>query len=497
MAYFPHAYQKMMVASAATPFLTGSGSNNTLNLAKGQVGVVDPKTNNLVALSAGSLYAGGLKMIYLAQGSFYETDKLGSSLHGGYQETVKSKGINPKYVSAFYLTKPANPVAHVVMVKPTTNCDSIACDTTYRLRVDVKGSPALRFLTHNLYQTVDAYSGCCDASDNTIDPMVLLLQWKERINESLILNQFVNAQVFNVVSNAGTTTGVNAISTTTTTATFDLTSYTNIETDQYVTGTDIPVGSVVTAINGTTSLTITFPEQASAPAVADFNGMTGLKFYSPVDTAFADYAPVTGPTNPDTNDCFLVLTGTYMDTTFGDCSFSPKDHVEYQPIEIYTSVVEQTNVPCDTACFGKGGVITAPETSVITAGGAYVLQQAKQGKGFGETVIREYILDKEYRQEPWKQDPRMREVLGNTTLGDINRGVNSKYAAFHILHSVPRNSNPSGTMDNDQYLVKIVFPLTPGASLPASATAFKTFMNDYLADAGNPIVCVDEFGATV
>jgi hypothetical protein len=475
MAYFPHAYQKMLVASAATPFLNGNGTNNTLSLAKGQVGVVNPKTNLLVDIdgtpTSATLFGQGLNMIYLAQGSFYETDKLGSSLHGGYQETVKTKGINPKYVSAFYLTKPADPVAHIVMVKPTTNCDSIACDTTYRLRVDVKGSPALRFLTHNLYQTVDAYSGCCDTSDSNIDPMVLLLQWKERINESLILNQFVNAQVFNVVSNTGTTTAFDAISTTTTTATFDLTDYSNTAIGQRVTGTDIPVGSVISAINGTTSITITFPEQASAP--------------------------VTANNDEDVNDCFLVLTGTYMDTTFGDCSFSPKDHVEYQPIEIYTSVVEQTNVPCDTACFGKGGVITAPATSAITAGGTYVLQQAKQGKGFGETVIREYILDKEYRQEPWKQDPRMREVLGNTTLGDINRGVNSKYAAFHILHSVPRSSNPSGTMDNDQYLVKIVFPLAPGAALPASAITFKTFINTYLAAAGNPISCVDEFGAAV
>jgi len=52
-------------------------------------------------------------------------------------------------------------------------------------------------------------------------------------------------------------------------------------------------------------------------------------------------------------------------------------------------------------------------------------------------------------------------------------------------------------MDNDQYLVKIVFPLTTGASLPASVTSFITFMNDYLVDAGNPIKCVDEFGVSV
>ena len=486
MAYFPHAYQKMLVASSGTtPFLTGNGTRKTTDLAAGQVGAVDPKTHKLIDLTQGNT----ADMFYLAQGSFYQTDVLGSSLHGGYQETVKTKGINPKYVSAFYLTKSANPVNHILMVKPTTDCTSIACDTTYRLRVDVKGSPALRFLTHNLYQTVDAYSGCCDGSDSNIDPMVLLLQWKERINESLILNQFVEASVFNFAVTTGS--NGNDATFTTTTAAFVLDSANGVAVGQRVTGTGIPVGSVVKTLSGT-NITIEFPALAAAPAGSTLNNKNDLKFYSPVTTAFADYAPETAG-DADSNDCFLVLTASYMDTTFGDCSFSPKDHVEYQPIEIYASVVEQTNVPCDTACFGKGGVITNPTTSIITAGGAYVLQQAKQGKGFGETVVREYILDKEYRQEPWKQDPRLREVLGNTTLGDVSRS--GKYWALHILHSVPRNSNPSGTMDNDQYLVKIVIPAT--LSSENEVTAFIDFINDKLAAANNPIVCVDEFGAAV
>lgn len=495
MAYFPHAYQKMLVASAGTPVLTGNGTRKTIDLADGQIGVVDPKTHKLVDLTnAATLFSGGLNMVYLAQGSFFATDKLGSSLHGGYQETVKSKGINPKYVSAFYLTRSANPVNHILMVKPGTNCTSIACDTTYRLRVDVKGSPALRFLTHNLYQTVDAYSGCCDSTDSNIDPMVLLLQWKERINESLILNQFVNAQVWNKTVATGTT-NANAIGTpTTTSATFALDSYTSVATGQYVTGTNIPVGSKVTNVNVGTSITITYPEVAVAPTAASFNDKNDLVFYTEVTTAFSEYSAATGNA-ADTNDCFITLTASYMATEFADCSFSPMDHVEYQPVEIYASVVEQTNIPCDTACFGKGGVITTPTSAVLAAGtaGAYVLQQAKQGKGFGETVVREYILDKRYRQEPWNQDPRLREVLGNTTLTDVSR--TTKYWAIHILHSVPRNSNPSGTMDADQYLIKIVIPETNGAA--ASVKSFVDFMNDYLAAAGNPLLCTDEFGVAV
>lgn len=433
-------------------------------------------------LAATPTYA-QLPLAYLAQGSFHTSDKLGSSLHGGYKETVKSKGINPKYVSSFYYVAPKTPVQHILMVKPGTNCTNIACDTTYRLRVDVKGSPALRFLTHNLYQTVDAYSGCCDTLESNIDPMVLLLQWKERINESLILKDFVNAKVWNKIAATGTTSATTTP--TTTSASFGLDSYTGVVEGQYVTGTNIPAGSKVTTVNGTTSITITYPEVAVAPVTADFNDKNNLVFYTEVTTAFSAYTPVTSNNDEDVNDCFITLTGAYSNTNFLDCSFSPMDHVEYQPIEIYASVVEQTDIPCDTVCFGKGGVVTAPTSAVLAAGtaGAYVLQQAKQGNGFGETIVRELILSNRYMQEPWQQDPRLREVLDDTTLSSgITRG--NRYGAYYILHSVPRKSNPSGTLDADQYLIKI-----PVSARSTGAGSFESFMNAWLAAAGSEVSC--------
>ena len=50
----------------------------------------------------------------------------------------------------------------------TECCKTFLCGETYSLRVDVKGSPAMRFLNHNAYATVDAYTGCCP--DNIITP---------------------------------------------------------------------------------------------------------------------------------------------------------------------------------------------------------------------------------------------------------------------------------------------------------------------------------------
>jgi len=168
MAYFPHAYQKMLVATnGTTPFPTAVGS--TTALLAGQVAVVNALTNLTIDTTVAPVYGGGageFSQVYLAQGSFHTNDKIGP-FHGGYKETVKSKGINPKYVSDFYVTEPANAVNNVIEVCQS-NC-KINCETMYDLRVDIKGSPALRFLNHNVYQTLSAYSGCCVLSGtNTV-----------------------------------------------------------------------------------------------------------------------------------------------------------------------------------------------------------------------------------------------------------------------------------------------------------------------------------------
>lgn len=54
-------------------------------------------------------------------------------------------------------------------VLPNTECcKEFLCGETYYLRVDIKGSPALRFLNHNAYYNAEAYTGCC--ADDTIAP---------------------------------------------------------------------------------------------------------------------------------------------------------------------------------------------------------------------------------------------------------------------------------------------------------------------------------------
>lgn len=444
MAYFPHAYQKMFVATAASnPFTSGNGTLTTTALTAGQVSIVNSKTNKLLDLTSTPTYA-TTPMVYLAQGSFHTTDKLGP--HGGYQETVKSKGINPKYVSKFYVVEPAAMKQNIVDVSGA-GCQ-MTCGTTYRLRVDIKGSPALRFLTHNLYRTLDAYTGCCavEGTVNYVDQNVVFLQWADQLNEYPTTQAFVQAKVWNL---AGSTTTTLA---TTNANTITLTSRVNFQVGARVVGAGIPDNTYVTVASGTTTGVVTLSNNVTVASGAT------IKSFAPITTA--TYTPVTGASIA-TQDSFLELTGAYVDTVFGNCSFAPTDHVEYQPIQIYTSVTDDKGNPCLTTCF------TTRE-----------IQGAYQGKGYGETLVRELILDKRYRQEPWEQDPRMREVLNDTTLTEIDR-TKKDYYTYHILHSVPRKANPSSTMDNDQYLIKIV--------CAARNANFETYLNTLLTSSGNDV----------
>ena len=97
------------------------------------------------------------------------------------------------------------------------------------------------------------------------------------------------------------------------------------------------------------------------------------------------------------------------------------------------------------------------------------------------------ILDKEYRQESFYVDPRMREVLGDTSLSEVSR--TGKYGSYYILHSVPRKSNPSGTMDSDQYLVRIAIP--EATYTAQTVTDFEAWVEALMVSAGNPLVFED------
>jgi len=436
----------------------------------------------------------------IAQGSYFTQDKIGP-VHGGYQESVKSKVINPKYISRVIKVNAKTPVNQVVKVSVGAG---VTTDSTYRLRLDIKGSPALRFLNHQLYRTIDAYTGCANTTNPTYvkDAVSTLLLWKDAINSYPTIKDMVQARVYKLAYSASAASGTSSI--TTTSATIANTAFTTgngVAVGQKVVGTGIPANAFVTTLTSGTSVVITFPTQSVAPTITT----PSVKFYNDVYSAAGVVAYIpntqsetgvggnlvkglgipTGLTStvyvPDaeaasiTTDAHIELTVAYMETKFGTCTFTPTDKYDIEPLIIYASVVDEDGDPCS----GNPFVANTTDATGIAATTPYLsshgfeVQKPVQAFGVGETVLRELILDGRYLQNAYPDSSRvesfrMREIEADPALSTISR--TGYYDRVMILHNVPRFYNPTATFDNDQYLIVVHVPKG------TDTTAFTNFL---------------------
>ena len=415
MAYFNHAFQKAFVGTDGfTDLANGQlGTPNNI-LATGQFAFVDPKTWDLVNVNTAPA---GCCPLILASGSLYERDKIGS--HGGYLESNKSKIINPKYINRFYRVDPNIAQQNVIHIgdTPFTNgtgaCErEFLCDETYSLRIDVKGSPALRFLNHNAYLTVDAYTGCCPAGSIApvaVDGTLVMIEWAQAIVGQELPNTIVDS-ARTVISPF--------------------------------------VFPVVTAENKSLWYKPGTVTAGLVPPAGYTIGGTWDNYVSPGHVA-GDFAGIT-------------LFGAYVGTDFNDCTFQTSDFFEKEPVKLYASLVDYNGAPCEFE-----GLCVETECEGL------------QAMGLGESVLRDVILSERYRQNFFATDFRIREVTqGNQLLNVIDR--NSFYTRYYLQHSVPRFNNPTGTFDNDQYLLEVI---TDGQD-----TDFEDFVADWTANCGQ---CVD------
>ena len=167
MAYFNHAFVKSFVVSDV---VTTDG-NATSAFAAGHIGLVDSSDWKSIATANGTLGDNGL--LYLVQGNYLTNDSLGNNPgHGGYSESNKSKGINPKYITGLWKSACVDPVKAPASVSIGKSCSP--CGETQYVRVDIKGSPALRFLNKNIYAIGDSGSVCCVDGQTHVDPGVAL-----------------------------------------------------------------------------------------------------------------------------------------------------------------------------------------------------------------------------------------------------------------------------------------------------------------------------------
>jgi len=420
--YFNHAFRKTFLISDNGTVINRLTSGNTTDLTPGQIGFFSAKDN--VAFTDG----GSGKPFIIAQGSYFVKDKISPYL-GGYSESVKSKVINPKYITRVFTacsTPPENQIKDICVC-------NLECGKTYNLRTDLKGSPALRFLSHNIYKTLAAYTGCCTADCSAtctgalVDPTTVNINWATQIINDPILSQFLQVTK--------------------------------------ITDWD---GGVVAEMG-----------QGGITTQAEF--LAAIKEY------VSSFDPTS--TNAATDQSCMRVAVAYVDTKFQYCTFTPTDFYELQPLNMLFSMTDETGDPCNVQCFEVSGQYAADGSIPLPYGGG--TQPGAQAQGLGETVLRELILAGRYRQEAYPDSSRveslrMREIEANPVLATVDR--QGFYNSVNILHSVPRFNNPTGTFDNDQYLLTFYF------EDGINAASFVDQLAAILA-AANPQVEVEHFSA--
>lgn len=430
MAYFNHAFQKVFLGTQLsavnpnvnlvngfiiTPGIPSVALGNTVGAANtiygpGSYGFFDP--NTWLSVDS-SFFTGNCCPLVLASASLLANDKIGP-FHGGYKESNKSKMINPKYLQRIYRVDTCVPQQAVISIGNTPQtaipglpvdnfqggttqsqcCFEFLCGETYYLRVDVKGSPALRALNHNAYQNIYAYTGCCaNPTPDVVDSTLVMIAWADMIINNAYLKPFVMPVVYDEAGVAWYAPG--------TTVTLD--------------GTNTPV----------------LPSQWW--------------------TAYVSTGHVVGAC------AGMRLFGAYVETKFGNCSFQVTDFFEKEPVRIYASLVDYTGDPC-----------------VFEGICVYNDCRGVQGMGFGEQVVRDLILSESYLKNFFATDIRIREITqGDQILNSVSR--NALYTRYFILHSVPRFNNPTGTFDNDRYMLDIIVS-EPNPAVPVGNPALEAFL---------------------
>ena len=466
MAYFNHAFNKTFIADSTL----ATAGTATSALTAGQVALVSDATWASVALP-GAPGIGALG--YVVQGSFYTKDTIGNNPgHGGYQESVKSKGINPRYITRLWQANCQTATQATASLSLGSAC--APCGKTQFMRIDVKGSPALRFLNHNAYAIADSANVCCIDGQEYIDPTLILGVMAEMALSDPLIKPFVAEGDLMGVETATLSGGVGysvttgaASAATTVSPAGGSGAKINILT---VSGTGViltysfasvgkgyAVGDVLSVVDSgsTTDATLTITALTAGGIISNSTNAAGAVTQGVYTIAQAqgkaasgNYVPSTDPNGTVKVTATVEFVGAYVDTVFGNCSFDTRDHYNAEPVEIIVSELDETGNPCNDC-----GVATQTPGS---------MQQTQ-----GEEVVRELIMSERYRQSPYNQgnkdSARFREIeMSDELLSSVDRSAT--YKGYYIQHSVPRFNNPSGVFDNDQYVYKVYVKCSDAAA---------------------------------
>ncbi len=301
MAYFNHAFCKSFLSKSYDT----AGGTTTDSLGVGEVAIVGESDWTSIATAA--LGTSTEKHLVLVQGSLRTNDNIGNNPgHGGYAESVKGKAINSKYISRLAKSTCNALVQPGASIQVAADC--APCGENLFLRIDVKGSPALRFLNHNAYAVGDSSGDakanggdltgiCCADGQDFLDPAVALAAAMQMVLADPLISPFVAAD----------TAGAGEI--------------------VQVGGTNAGTWTIDDVVNGTGGFT------AVTDPVAD--GITSVT---------------------------ANVIGAYVDTTFGTCSFDTRDHYEKEPVTVIMSILDETGDPCNDCGVATSTPGTMPET---------------------------------------------------------------------------------------------------------------------------------------
>jgi hypothetical protein len=423
---FPYAFRKAYLAkpSAGTLLVQTSGTTDTIQA--GEFGLCTCPNG----IEGSFISAAQTTPVKLVTGSWYPQDKI-APFYGGLQAPYYSKVIDFRRVTRFIqsLAQPAQ--QQIVSIGWDQTSGSTVgpvfyCGTAYNLRLDFLGSPALRLLNHQIYVNVPAWGGCCGTdcssgcTSTAVDAACIMLQWSDFLRYGTY-NPGIGAPAMN--SNAG----------------------------------EIP-----------------YLTQFFQPAVLVQTGATATQVYSALDLQAAQAGTYGTPAQnaaviaagaytcntatPASVVASFQLTGSYVDTKYGNCTFTPSDYFEIEPIFCHASLATQDFSPC--------AFNTTINTSVPNM--FKELQPAKYPKGLGEQVIRELIESERYRQNPFPDSVRvdslrMREIEGFNWLTDnVNR--QGYYDVIGIAYNISRPDNSQQVHDDDQYFELIFMPTGTNAT---------------------------------
>ena len=487
MAYFNNAFNKTFIADSTLQ----TAGTATSALTGGQLALVDGSDFESVALVGGgavpAVTAGALA--YVVQGSFYSKDTIGNNPgHGGYKESVKSKGINPRYITRLWRTNCLTATQATASLSLGSDC--APCGRTQFLRVDVKGSPALRFLNHNAYAIADSANVCCIDGQEYIDPTVVLGAMGKMALADPLIKPFVAEASTDGIATATLSAGgsgyaeVSGVATTGGTGTGAKVNIDTVAGGAVATFSIANVGSGYTAadvltISGggadATFIVDTVSAGGVIVSVTDAAGEVVQSIYTIEETQDGTYTPSTTPNAAGAKvSAKLDLVGAYVDTVFGNCSFDTRDHYNAEPVEIIVSQLDETGNPCNDC-----GVATQTPGS---------MQQTQ-----GEEVIRDLLMSERYRQSPYNQgnadSSRIREIeMSDELVAAVDR--TATYRAYYIQHTVPRFNNPTGVFDNDQYVYKVYVKCSDTVAQAELDNLFED-LEAWAGDNGNKIVFED------